>query len=159
MKVDRVFTRNVVGTSRSASLEAAARLMRTHHVGALLVSDDPPREGDAIGVLTDRDMVVQAIARGLDARSLTVGSLMTPMVGTISRHADLHEALGMMRAAGVRRLVVTGDGGRVAGMLSLDDVVDGIAADVSALAGVAKNEVENEREELDAAGAELCAVY
>ncbi len=151
MKVSRVYTRNIVGTTRSASIESAAALMRRHHVGALLVRDDPPQEQAAVGVLTDRDVVVQAVATGLDTRKTPVGALMTPTVGSILETADLHEALETMRLAGVRRLVVTARGdGKVLGMLSMDDVIDGLAADISKLSGLVKNEVQHERERLGA---------
>ncbi len=152
MTVDRVYTRKIVGTTRSASLAEAAELMRTHHVGALLVTNDPPDESNAIGFVTDRDVVVQAVAKGLDPRDLSVGSVMTPVVGTISEKADLHEALELMRGAGVRRLVVTHGGGQVVGILSLDDVIDGIAADMSSLTALVKTEVERERDLMDEMG-------
>lgn len=150
MKVDRVYTRNVVGTTRSASLSAAAELMRRFHVGALLVTDDPPEDANAVGFITDRDVVVQAVAKGLDTREVTVGSVMTPVVGSISDKSDLHDALEMMRTAGVRRLVVTRGDGQVAGMLSMDDVIDGIAVDITSLTQLVKSEVERERDQLDA---------
>ncbi len=135
MKVDRVYTRNVVGTPRSASLSEAAELMRRHHVGALLVTDDPPEEANAVGFITDRDVVVQAVAKGLDTREVPVAAVMTPVVGSISDKSDLHDALEMMRTAGVRRLVVTHGDGQVAGMLSIDDVIDGIAPDLELAPG------------------------
>lgn len=150
MKVDRVYTRNIVGTPRSASLSDAAELMRRHHVGALLVTDDPPEEANAVGFITDRDVVVQAVAKGLDTREVSVGAVMTPVVGSISDKSDLHDALEMMRTAGVRRLVVTHGDGQVAGMLSIDDVIDGIAADITSLTQLVKSEVERERDQLDA---------
>ena len=150
MKVDRVYSRNVVGTTRSASLSSAAELMRRHHVGALLVTDDPPEEANAVGFITDRDVVVQAVAKGLDTRQIPVSAVMTPTVGSISDKSDLHDALEMMRTAGVRRLVVTQGGGQVAGMLSIEDVIDGIAADITSLTQLVKSEFERERDELDA---------
>ena len=146
MRVDRVYTRKIVGTTRSASLAEAAELMREHHVGALLVTNDPPDEANAIGFVTDRDVVVQAVAKGLDPREISVAAVMTPVVGTISEKADLHEALELMRGAGARRLVVTRGEGQVVGILSLDDVIDGIAADMSSLTALVKSEVERERD-------------
>lgn len=149
MRVDRIYTRSIVGTPRSSSLAEAAALMRKFHVGALLVTDDAPEEGEAVGMITDRDVVVQAVARGFDVNELRVGDVMTPTIASIGCDADLHEALEVMREAGVRRLVVSEEG-RVVGMLSMDDVIDGLAVDLTSLAGLLHNEVEREREELDA---------
>jgi predicted transcriptional regulator len=150
MKVDRVYTRNIIGTTRSSTLADAAELMRNHHVGALLVTEDPPEDANAVGFITDRDVVVQAVAKGLDTRQVSVGAVMTPLVGSISDKSDLHDALEMMRGAGVRRLIVTRGDGQVAGMLSVDDVIDGIAADITSLTQLVKSEVERERDEMDA---------
>ena len=69
-----------------------------------------------------------------------MGDVMTPVVATIDEQADLHEALEMMRGAGIRRLVVTDADNHIAGFLSLDDVIDGMAADFASLAGLIKNE-------------------
>ena len=149
MRVDRIYTRSIVGTTPNSTVEEAAALMRKYHVGALLVTEDAVEdEGAAVGMITDRDVVVQAVARGFDVRELHVADLMTPTVAGIPREADLHEALELMRTAGVRRLVVT-DAGRVVGMLSMDDVIDGLAADLSSLAGLVRAEVARECEEVD----------
>lgn len=140
MKVERVYTRSIVGVPRSSDLKNAASLMHKYHVGALLVTADDPDEPTVEGFITDRDIVVQAVAMDLAPREVTVGDVMTPVVATIGEEADLHEALEMMRGAGIRRLVVTDADNHVAGFLSLDDVIDGMAADFASLAGLIKNE-------------------
>jgi predicted transcriptional regulator len=149
MRVERIYTRTVVHVPCSASIEAAAALMRDRHVGALLVTREAVRSEEAVGILTDRDIVVQAVARGFDVREMTVADLMTPTIGAIGEGADLHEALEMMRAGGVRRLVVRRGNGAVAGILSMDDAIDGLSADLASLAALVKTEREREREELD----------
>jgi signal-transduction protein with cAMP-binding, CBS, and nucleotidyltransferase domain len=63
-----------------------------------------PDELTVEGFITDRDIVVQAVALDLSPREVTVGDVMTPVVATIGEQADLHEALEMMRGAGIRRL-------------------------------------------------------
>jgi CBS domain-containing protein len=149
MRIDRIFTRRIVSATRSMRIEDAAALMRRYHVGALVVADDPPGESHAVGVLTDRDVVIQAVARGFDVRDMVVGDLMTPVVGAVSDKADTHEALELMREAGVRRLVVTDALGDIVGILSMDDVIDGLAADLASLAALVKTGVAHERDELD----------
>jgi CBS domain-containing protein len=72
---------------------------------------------------------------------------MTPAIATIHEEADMHEALEIMRANGVRRLVVIASDGALRGILSIDDVVDGLSADLAAAAAVLKGEVRR-----DAAG-------
>jgi predicted transcriptional regulator len=115
MRVDRVFTRSIVGVPEACDLRDAAAMMHKYHVGALLVTGDPPHD-------------------------TTVIDVMTPVVATIPETADLHEALEMMRGAGIRRLVVTDEENRIAGFLSLDDVIDGMAAQFASLAAILKTE-------------------
>lgn len=147
MKVERIFTRNVVGTTSDRTIQEAAAAMRKFHVGTLVVMGDEPLQGVAIGIVTDRDIVIQAVADGLSPRAVTVGDVMSPTVATIGEDADLHEALARMRAGGVRRLLVMQHNGDIAGILSLDDVIDGMAADFAVLAQVAKSEIALEADE------------
>ncbi|MEO5677705.1 MAG: CBS domain-containing protein [Usitatibacter sp.] len=99
--------------------------MRRFQVGTLLVMEDPPAAGLPIGIVTDRDLALQGFA----SEASTVGSVMTPVLATIDEEADVHEAFETKRANGVRRLVVTGPGRGLRGILSIDDVVDGLSAD------------------------------
>lgn len=123
--------------------------MRDHHVGALLVTDDEPQDDRAIGVVTDRDLVVHAIADELDPASVTVDAVMTPEIAGIDRDADVHHAMQTMRELGVRRLAVTAEDGAVVGVLSLDDIVDALAVEMSSLAGVIRSERAHESSEVD----------
>lgn len=143
MKIDRLYTRRVLATTRSASIPEAAAAMARFQVGALLVMEDGDASGRPIGIVTDRDLALHGFA----SQSSVVGSVMTPVVATVKHDADAHEALELMRAHGVRRLVVTGEGGGVSGIVSIDDVVDGLSADLAAAAAVLKGEIRR-----DAAG-------
>jgi CBS domain-containing protein len=135
MKVDRVYTRKVMATTRSASLAEAAAAMRRYRVGSLLVLEDGGG-GHPVGIVTDRDLALEGFA----AESCTAGAAMTPVIATVGADADLHEALDLMRAHGVRRLVVTAAEGDIVGILSIDDIVDGLSTDLAAAAAVLKGE-------------------
>jgi predicted transcriptional regulator len=147
MKVDRIYTRNVVGTSREASVAEAAAMMRKFHVGTLLVMGEAPEQETVVGIVTDRDIVMQAVADALDPRKVSVGEVMTPVVVSIAEGADVLEALERMRTEGVRRLLVRQANGAVAGILSADDVIDGLAMDLASLAKVVKSEIRHEVDE------------
>jgi CBS domain-containing protein len=142
MKIDRVYTRRVMATTRSAPLAEAAAAMARFQVGTLLVMDDADH-ARPVGIVTDRDLALQGFA----SESSQVGSVMTPVLATVRKDADAHEALEVMRANGVRRLVVVDGGGEVCGILSIDDIVDGLSADLAAAAAVLRGEVRR-----DAAG-------
>src|SRR3970040_1921512 len=106
MKVERIFTPDVVRAERSTPLTQAAALMRDRHVGALLVTEDRPFDARLLGIVTDRDLVIGAMAEGVAPQECTVGALMTPALATVARSAGLGEALETMRSRGVRRLIV-----------------------------------------------------
>lgn len=142
MKIERLYTRKVMATTRSAPIAEAAAAMRRFGVGTLLVLEERP-SGEAVGIVTDRDLAIQGFA----ADTTTVAGAMTPVLATVHESADTHEALEIMRANGVRRLLVTGPDGRICGILSVDDIVDGLSADLAAAAAVLKGEVKR-----DAAG-------
>ncbi len=147
MKIERLFTRNVLGTTRSSTLSEAAASMARYHVGTLLVMDDATATDSPVGIVTDRDLALQGLSARASPRDLTVGEAMTPIVATVGEDADTHEALEIMRAHGVRRLAVTGRDGGIRGILSIDDVLDGLATDLLSAAAVLKGDLR-----LDSAG-------
>jgi CBS domain-containing protein len=122
----------------------AARLMAAHHVGCLLVTDDPPRDARALGIVTDRDFVVQAVAAGADPKETAVEAVMTPQLARIAENADAHRALEKMAELGIRRLAVTRDSGEIVGVLSFDDLVDGFAVEMADLARIVRQERSRE---------------
>ena len=152
MNVSDVYTRGVVATLRSSNLHDAAILMRDFHVGSLIVTDDDPLAGRAVGIVTDRDIVVQALASGADPNEMLVTAVMTPQVEGIAETADRHKALHKMRSLGVRRLAVRGTGGAVVGILAFDDVVDALAVEVGRIADVIRTEREHEVEDVEEIG-------
>jgi CBS domain-containing protein len=139
MRVERLYTRKVLATTRGASIAEAAAAMRRYGVGALLVMPDGGGTVP-VGIVTDRDIALEGFA----AQTSIVGDAMTPVVATVAEQSDVHEALELMRAHGVRRLVVTGATGAVTGILSIDDVVDGLSAELSAAAAVLKGEIRRD---------------
>lgn len=112
-------TANPVVVSPETTVSACGKLMERREIGALgVVADDR-----LVGVITDRDIVVRAIAYDRDPHEVSAGELATPNVITISVDADLEEAERRMGLSAVRRLFVVDDDGRPVGILSLDDLV------------------------------------
>ena len=130
-----------VSIEPGADLVDAARMMREHHVGFLVVSEDGP----PLGVITDRDIVLEAVATGVDPRAVTVLDAMTRDPVTLAAETPLEEALDSLRIAGVRRAPIVDDGGRLVGVLSVDDVVDHLALQLGAVAGSLRHEQAIER--------------
>ncbi len=142
MIVAQLCQRRTVSVGPKDELIAAARLMRERHVGYLVVVEDDPATDlpRPIGVLTDRDIVIAVIAKEADPKALRAGDVMNPQPVVIEESQSIEAALQQMRRAGVRRLPVIGRRGELAGVLSLDDVLDYLAGQVQNVAGAIRNE-------------------
>jgi CBS domain-containing protein len=130
MKTGDLCKRNVVTTVPRASLVDVAKLMRESHVGSVIVID-PPGSRTAVGIVTDRDIVVEAVAASLDPRTLTAGEIMTRELVTTAEDDDTSWSLKVMRDRGVRRLPVLDAGGEVVGIVALDDLLEFAAGALS----------------------------
>jgi len=123
MKTLDVCKTDVVCVLRETTLTEAARLMRERHVGCVVVVDSLERRSP-VGMLTDRDMVVEVIAAAMDHRAITVGEIMTTPVVTADADEDVLASLRLMRLRGVRRLPLVDNDGLLVGLTSLDDLLD-----------------------------------
>ena len=132
MTAGRLCSRILATASPDESVRAAARRMAEFDVGTLVVLKEN-RGSHAVGVITDRDIAVRCVAEKLDPDEALVSEVMTTPVHTIADDTPLEDAIARMAGAGTRRLVVTEDGDRVAGILSLDDILESIAREASAI--------------------------
>ena len=144
MKVKDIYTRGTVHIPRSRTLQEAAIQMRDQHIGALVVTDGAANDHVA-GVVTDRDMVVRAVAKGASPVATTVGDVMTDGVMSVPQTTDVSDAMQTMFSHGIRRLAVTDDDGGVVGVLSLDDVIQAMSHELSQLASIVRSEQQRER--------------
>jgi len=120
MKAEDIMTRNVMTCRPEASLAQAAALMWDYDCGAMPVVDDSNR---VMGIITDRDIAIAAATKGRRATDISVGEVMSGNVYACARDEDVKSALKTMRRERVRRLPVIGHDGKLAGILSLNDVV------------------------------------
>jgi CBS domain-containing protein len=114
-----------------ATLQDAAREMSSGDIGAVLVEDD----GNVAGILTDRDIVVRAIAEGRDPSSTKVADVASRDVKTLTPDSSVEDAIRIVREQNVRRIPVVQDG-RPAGIVSIGDLAierdtDSALADIS----------------------------
>lgn len=122
MSVGMICTRIVATASPHESVRTAASRMAEFDVGTLVVVDGTG-EAKPLGILTDRDVTTRCVGAGLNAESVQVGSIMTQPVHHIEEFASVETALDRMSRFGTRRLVVVSDTGRLAGLISLDDLL------------------------------------
>ncbi len=129
MRAGELCIRQVVTAQREESVVAAAQRMAEHGVGDLIVVDDEREQpGRPVGILTDRDLVLYVLTSATRVPSgVTVGQVMTRELATADEQDDIETVLTTMKAHGIRRMPVIDAGGRLQGILSLDDVVDWLA--------------------------------
>lgn len=140
MSVGEFCNRDVVVIGCDEPLRAAAELMREHHVGDVVVVDEQDGKRYPKGIVTDRDLVVELLAPGMEADLdvLRVQDLVTEPLLMAYEHDPLLDTLKRMRNHGVRRMPVIAADGTLAGILSVDDLLGLIAEameDLAALAG------------------------
>jgi CBS domain-containing protein len=126
MTVYELCQRHVVTVRKHEELAVAARMMRERNVGCLVVVEQAGAMGGErpIGMLTDREIVTNAIAADIEPRTLTVGDVMTRHPVSIWSNASIEDALQRMRNADVRRVPVVDDRDRLVGILALDDIFE-----------------------------------
>ena len=123
MKIGELCNRVVVFAYKNMPLTEAAKLMREHHVGSLIVVKEDDSKRTPVGIITDRDIVVEVVAAGLDFRTLTVGEIMTDELITAREQDDMLDVLGLLRKRGIRRIPVVTPSGALAGIATIDDIL------------------------------------
>lgn len=118
--------RHVVTVRRHEELSTAAWMMRERNVGCLVVVDSPDAMGGwiPVGVLSDREIVTNVIARDCNPRTVVIEDVMDAHPVIVRDTSSLDDALQTMRGSRVRRVVVVDENGRLAGILTRDDIFD-----------------------------------
>ncbi|MBL8286442.1 MAG: CBS domain-containing protein [Rubrivivax sp.] len=137
MTVASLCSREIASLDRSETLPLAARLMREQHVGTVVVTEERGDGVHVVGIVTDRDLAIEGLARGAAACTMQVGMLLSggPLV-SVAEQADIGEAIALMQGSGVRRLLVRDAEGHLVGVISFDDLLRVCGAQLAALAQV-----------------------
>jgi CBS domain-containing protein len=120
MSIGRICVREVETVEPNETVYLAARRMLQRAVGSLVVVSDA---NQPIGILTDRDLVERVLAKGRSPVDTLVQDVMSTGLKTITEDGAIESALALMRSGRFRRVPVVDDGGRLVGLISLDDVL------------------------------------
>jgi CBS domain-containing protein len=146
--IGEICMRDVVVATAETTVAAAAKLMRRHHVGTVVIV--AATNGGApvpLGIVTDRDIVVEVTATDLDPSTITIGDITRGELVTIGAEENALDALSVMRAKGVRRLPVVNAEGRLLGLVAFDDLLDLVSEQLSALSRIVGHEQAREAAE------------
>ena len=146
MRVGDFCLRDVVQCTRDASALELSQLMRESHVGDVVVVDQPNGKKIAVGIVTDRDLVIEVMAKERDPALITAKDLMGGELVTVGEGNDVYETAELMRDRGVRRTPVVDDQGGLVGIVTLDDLLRIIGEQLALLARVIARERLQERQ-------------
>lgn len=145
MPIGDICNRDVITVHREDTVLQAAKLMRKQHVGDVVVMDTQNGRDIPIGIITDRDVVVELVAPELDPSIITVGDIMVPELTKVKEGAGVFETIQTMCDKGIRRLpVVTDDEEVLTGIVTLDDLMMLLAEEFGALTRLVTCERINE---------------
>ncbi|MEW6521765.1 MAG: CBS domain-containing protein [Thermodesulfobacteriota bacterium] len=145
MTVGEFCNREVVVAERDTSIIEAAKLMRQYHVGDLVVVDRSGGMTMPVGIITDRDIVVEIIAKEVSLDAACAGDVMSYSLITARLTDGIMDTLQKMRARSIRRLPVVNDEGGLEGILAIDDVLELLSEELSLLAKAAISGQEQEK--------------
>ncbi len=145
MLVSALCTLDVACCALQTTILEAAQLMRQKHVGDLVVVGNDPEDSAPIGIITDRDIVVEVLGAGLDPAKTRVGSVIRRPVVVVNENDDASQALAQMHAHGVRRVPVVDPAGRLVGIITADDMLKSLASDANQLEETVTKEQTHEQ--------------
>ena len=137
LNVGKICSRDVDLAQSDESVHDLAKRMLTRRVGTLVVVDD---EHHPTGIVTDRDLVLRVLATAKDPETAWARDVVTSPVHVVHENGSLEDAVRTMRAERCRRLVVVGAGGKLVGIVSLDDVLAILAEQMRGVAALLESE-------------------
>ena len=130
--------REVVTATRNMSIPETAQLMRQQHVGDLVIVNEADGKRIPVGIVTDRDMVVEIIAKSLDLNDFCVGDIMSSQLVSVRNSQTVLDTIRLMHTKGVRRIPVVNLEGELEGIITADDILGMLAEEMAELAKISQ---------------------
>ncbi len=141
MSVGQFCNRDTVIARKQDSIVEAAKLMRQHHVGCVIVVEEDTHGAIVpVGIVTDRDLVIEILAKEVEPDKVSLGDIMSFELVTACEEDRLWDTLQRMRGKGVRRVPVVDRLGALKGILTCDDLLEVLAGEMSELAKLISRE-------------------
>jgi len=136
MTLKTICNREVLIAEKHNTILDVAKLMRDYHAGSVVVIEERNGFRYPLGIVTDRDIVIEIIAKEVDINSITLEDIMYRDIILGKENDDVNEAIKTMRQKGIRRLPVVDNSGALIGIVTLDDLIDLFAEQLKDLAGL-----------------------
>lgn len=136
MAIGNMCRREVVSVKPGVSVKVAAQLMEDKNVGCVVVVEG----GKPIGILTDRDILLRVVNRGLDPAKCSAEQVMSRDVVSLKEDMGLFEALEHTKERGIRRFPVVDSGGELQGIITLDDILYILGKEMADVASIIEKE-------------------
>ncbi|STX38355.1 CBS domain-containing protein [Legionella feeleii] len=144
MKIGEFCNREVVVINSDESVKVAAELMRTHHVGDLVLVEEKNKKLVPIGIITYRDLVLEVMASGLTSDSLTVRDILTEPLVFLFENDSFFDALDLMHTQRVRRLPIVNSDHSLVGIIIIDDMIDILSEKLTQIVSLVKLQQKRE---------------
>ena len=144
MSAGEYCNRDVVVVSKTEPVQEAITLMRNHHVGDVVVVEQAKHGVIPVGILTDRDIVLEILAEDVDLNTVNIGDVMSYELVTVNESTTLIDTLKIMRQKGIRRIPVVNEKGTLEGLLSVDDRLELLAEQLNDLVALISKEQSSE---------------
>ncbi len=136
MSLGNLCRREIICVNRGTTVREIAKLMEEKNIGSIIVIE----EGKPMGIVTDRDILLRVMNRGLDPEKTPVEEVMTKQIVTLREGMGLFEALQQVKGKGIRRFPIVDTKGNLQGIITLDDIFYLIAKEMSDAAIIIENE-------------------
>ena len=136
MNIGELCNRVVIYVHEDEPVRRVAEMMRRYHVGNVVVIQFGDKELKPVGLVTDRDVVVEVVAEGVDPDEITAGDIMSENLLLAREDEEVMDVVEAMRKKGIRRVPVVDVGGTLVGVLALDDLLQIFASGLSAMADI-----------------------
>ena len=146
MTIGEICNRNVVCATRDTTVAEAANLMRHNHVGDVVVVEQSDGRRTPLGIVTDRDVVVEVVAAGIDPKAIRLVELLIGRLATVEERERCSDVVRLMASKGVRRMPVVDGGGALVGIVTIDDLLPHLASELSELSGLPARSRQRELE-------------
>lgn len=135
--------RDVVCVAQDASIIDAAKLMREHHIGDVVVIND---DNEPVGIITDRDVVVETLAQSVEAEDLCVGDIMSSSITCAKEEDGIYDIIRLMKENGVARVPIINTQGTLVGIITAKKILQLLVNELNDLVVVSEQQKQKEVE-------------